>query len=341
MQKSNKENKLFNNKALKMKGLIEQSVEQIEREKNFANARGVLQRLGQRGIEDFLQMVGVVDIELALGMDEGDQSVGKKTHLKLVSGVNSKREDLIRDLRELGIKIPERSKIEVCKTPQIKKINTEFFRLHLDEALPRYSQRELQILLAQDFPDIQARNEIIALFFEGHKFSSHIAISMVETLREIDGVLQNSGEEVESIRNNIISIGNEFEAVEKLKIKRETKRNQIMGFSHLPEIKDFPIVKKSRNVSQVDQKEYVVNQREKMEEFVKSTFCYCVAQLSQTTGALMWAADSEKFIFDIPDWVSEKMELIKSVSAYYEFTDYSAQLKPSVRAFLRVYNGMN
>ena len=86
--------------------------------------------------------------------------------------------------------------------------------------------------------------------------------------------------------------------------------------------------------------DYLLFQHAKLQEFVKSVFCFFVSQSAQMPENIIWAVEPNKAEFKISKRAREKMKLIESITDCYNIFPYHLYLKEAVRCFIRYHNGI-
>ncbi len=258
---------------------------------------------------------------------------------------------VMKDLQDLGIEFPEVPKILVPDNlPDSSGIVESVGEKQL--SVPNYSKKELQLLLSKFIPDQTARKKIITLFWE-EGFEQHISMGLRETLHGVEGVTDEEDEKMKEISLPTASILNagktkrtiqrnkKKRGIPRLDVKRTEKIIRLASFqSSRADLADNGNIEKE-GISEASKEELVWTQQERLEEFVKSTFCFCVARLAEDPNILAWTAAPNEVIFQAPEWIQKKMMLIQSICDYYDdFFDYSPHLKEATRAFIRVTRGI-
>ena len=293
-------------------------------------ARRVLETLGQKGKEELLRHFATVDQNFALGREV---------------------EETKRALQEVGVEIYEPSKLEIPKSSQ------GLFRSY-SEQLKNYTEEELDRFLEEEIADENLRQKLIRLFWGEEGFLKRISVDLKEVLNRIQEhfqSLQDASKTTGRQDTEPLETGGIFnhtflpfdlieEGEEEILSLSEYEQTpfswMITGSSVEREngmvFRKIATQQKEKDENEESLSKLQINQRDELKKFVESVFCFCVAQMGQLPENIVWWAEPKRAKPLIPDWIKEKIKLIKSIAQVYDFYDYSEHLLPAVRAFMKV-----
>lgn len=214
------------------------------------------------------------------------------------------------------------------------------------------SREKLEAVLKNYITNQQARIAIIDLFLEKY-FTKNNLLSRVDVEELAQGRWDDpeeteideekaarKREEIKTKLKNIIrSMGDTFDQVLEnrayRKITSQYETQQPMGKLNIRK-KEPP---KAKEVEPIKDWEYGENRVYYMNQYLKASFCFCLAQLATMPQTILWLQDPKVFNLEIPSDIYAKLSSLSGIAEEYKLFDYTKYFEQTLATYMRIFLG--
>ena len=197
------------------------------------------------------------------------------------------------------------------------------------------SREKLEEILKNEVPNQQARLAIIDLFLEKSFITNNLLSRM-----DAEELAQGRSEDPEALearlKDIILPMGETIEEVNANKVRRGIKSK----YSTPQPMSELKIkTTEPKTAEPLTDWEYGENRVYYTNQYLKSSFCFCLAKLAAMPATILWLQNPATFKLEIPSEIHTQLSSLSGIAEQYGLFDYPQYLEQALATYMRIFLG--